>query len=51
MLAASCQGLKKGFVEDLSVQMNADGQYDRLPALAAELVQSRLEVITAVCGA
>jgi putative tryptophan/tyrosine transport system substrate-binding protein len=51
-LAAFYQGLKEtGFVEgrDISIEFRwADGQYDRLPALAAELVGRNVSVICAV---
>ena len=51
-LAAFYQGLKEtGFVEgrDMSIEFRwADGHYDRLPALAAELVGRNVSVICAV---
>jgi putative ABC transport system substrate-binding protein len=51
-LAAFHQGLKEtGFVEgrDISIEFRwADGHYDRLPALAAELVGRNVSVICAV---
>jgi putative tryptophan/tyrosine transport system substrate-binding protein len=50
-LAAFYQGLKEtGFVEgrDISIEFRwADGAYDRLPSLAAELVGRNVSVITA----
>jgi putative tryptophan/tyrosine transport system substrate-binding protein len=50
-LAAFHQGLQEaGFVEDRGVSIKylwADGQYDRLPALAADLVRSHVTVIAA----
>src|SRR5262245_8382961 len=54
-VAAVHQGLKEvGFVEHQNVAMEhrwADGQYDRLPALAAELVSRRVAVIVPIGGA
>jgi putative ABC transport system substrate-binding protein len=47
-------GLKeKGFIEDQTVRIEqrwAEGQYDRLPALAADLVKAKVEVIAAMGG-
>src|SRR6476659_8998619 len=49
LLPAFREGLKEiGFVEpeNLNIEFRfADGQYDKLPALAAELVQRRVAVI------
>src|SRR5215510_1123487 len=54
-VAAVHQGLKEvGFVEHQNVAMEyrwADGQYDRLPALAADLVSRRVAVIVPIGGA
>ena len=54
-VAAVHQGLKEvGYIEHQNVAMEyrwADGQYDRLPALAAELVSRRVAVIVPIGGA
>lgn len=51
-VAAFFEGLKEtGFVDKQNVKMEyrwADGQYDRLPGLAAELVRARVDLIVAV---
>ena len=54
-VAAIHQGLKEvGYIEHQNVAMEyrwADGQYDRLPALAADLVSRRIAVIVPIGGA
>ena len=54
LMAVIREGLSgAGFVEGQSVVFDyrhADGQYDRLPALAAELVHSRVTVILTIGG-
>jgi putative ABC transport system substrate-binding protein len=54
-VAAVHQGLKEvGYIEHQNVTMEyrwADGQYDRLPAMAADLVSRRVAVIVPIGGA
>jgi putative ABC transport system substrate-binding protein len=54
MLAAFHSGLREaGFVEGQNIEIinrYADGQYDRLPMLATELVQRRVAVLAATGG-
>jgi putative tryptophan/tyrosine transport system substrate-binding protein len=54
-VAAVHQGLKEvGYIEHQNVAMEyrwADGQYDRLPAMAADLVSRRVAVIIPIGGA
>src|SRR3954454_4349306 len=54
ILAAFRQGLSQtGYDEgrNLAIEFGfGDGQYDRLPALAADLVRRRVEVLVSVAG-
>jgi len=54
-VAAIHQGLKEaGYVEGINLTIEyrwADGQYERLPALASELVEKRVIAIVAIGGA
>jgi putative tryptophan/tyrosine transport system substrate-binding protein len=54
-VAAIHQGLKEaGYIEGTNLTIEsrwADGQYDRLPALASELVERRVAVIVTIGGA
>jgi len=54
-VAAVHQGLKEaGYVEGMNVAIEyrwADGQYDRLPGLASELVEKRVAAIVTIGGA
>src|SRR3984893_15745338 len=54
-VAAVHQGLKEvGYVENQNVAMEyrwADGQYDRLPAMASDLVSRHVAVIVPIGGA
>jgi putative ABC transport system substrate-binding protein len=54
LIAAFAQGLRAtGYLEGQNVTIayrSAEGQYDRLPALAADLVQRRVDVIVATGG-
>jgi putative tryptophan/tyrosine transport system substrate-binding protein len=54
LVAAYRQGLReKGYVEDRNLAIEfrwAEGQYDRLPKIAADLVRRRVAVITATGG-
>jgi putative ABC transport system substrate-binding protein len=52
MVAAFRQGLKEtGYIEGQNVAIEfrwAEGQYDRVPAMAAELVRRQVAVIVAI---
>ena len=54
-LEAFRQGLRElGYVEGQNIAIEsrwAEGKYDRYPALAADLVRSKVDVIVAVSGA
>jgi putative ABC transport system substrate-binding protein len=54
-LEAFRQGLRElGYVEGQNIAIEprwAEGQYDRFPALAADLVRSKVDVIVALSGA
>ena len=54
MVAAFRQGLKEaGYVEGQNVAVEyrwAEGQYDRVPVIALELVDRQVAVLVAICG-